>query len=102
MDLDPDDFWALLRRQHAAFTAACDRHAREPGSVRRSLLLGYGTVRPAASVAAYEEVIDRAEEIGFDEVVVYGPFQPEGSRFWSDADVHARVLSGRATRSRVS
>jgi hypothetical protein len=67
--------------------AAC----REPAVLRRSLLVGYGTVRPAESVATYVEVAERAAALGFDEVVVYGPSGP-GERFTSDPAVHAEAL----------
>jgi hypothetical protein len=55
------------------------------------LLLGYGTVRPTQSVAAYLEAVERAAALGFDELVVYGP-GAEGDPFASDPDVHTEVL----------
>jgi len=93
-ELAPDAYWASVRAQSERFTEACQRIGRDPDQSRRSLLLGYGSVKPAASVAAYQDAIGRAAEIGFDEVVVYGPFGEPGGRFWSDLDVHAEVVGG--------
>jgi alkanesulfonate monooxygenase SsuD/methylene tetrahydromethanopterin reductase-like flavin-dependent oxidoreductase (luciferase family) len=91
--LEPPEYWAAVESQVARFTAACAVAGRDPGELRRSLLLGYGTVRPTRSVAEYTEAIARAGELGFDELVVYGPFGEPGDPFWSEAAVHATVLS---------
>lgn len=91
--LEPDDFWAVLDAQASRLDDACAAIGRDPGELRRSLLLGYGKVLPAGSVAAYQDTIGRASAAGFDELVVYGPFGEPGDRFWSDLDVHAEVLS---------
>lgn len=93
VELEPAAYWESVARQSARMTEACASAGRDPGSLRRTLLLGYGTVRPTSGVAAYREAIERAEGLGFDEVVVYGPFGEPGERFWSDPDVHAEVLS---------
>ncbi len=94
-DLTPDDYWRLAADQSDRMTAACERVGRDPATLRRSLLLGYGAVRPADSVAAYEDALARAGGLGFDELVVYGPFGDLGDRFWSDSEVHREVLSRR-------
>lgn len=97
--LPVEDYWAALARQQAAVDAACARHGRDPAELRRSLLLGFGSDRPAASVAAYTEAVERAEDAGFDELVVYWPDGDPGDRFHSDPQVHAdgvaAVRSGR-------
>ena len=72
---------------HASVTA------RDPHELRRSLLLGYGTVTPLTDTDAYLRAVDRADELGFDELVTYWPFGPPGSRFWSDPEVHATALA---------
>ncbi len=90
--LQPDDYWQLLAAQHRQVTDACERHGRDPHELRRSLLLGYGLVNPLTDTDAYLRAIDRADELGFDELVAYWPFGPPGSRFWSDPDVHATAL----------
>jgi len=76
--------------QSGAVTEACERVGRtEP--LRRSLLLGYGTIRPLESAETFRECLDRAEEHGFDEVVVYWPYGEAGGRFAGDPDVLASL-----------
>ena len=87
--LDEDGFWQAVAEQSDRVTEACRRHGRDPAALRRSLLLGYGTVRPVESVASYVRCAERAVDAGLDELVVYWPEGARGSRFWSDIDVHA-------------
>ncbi|MBD3943305.1 LLM class flavin-dependent oxidoreductase [Microbacterium sp. NEAU-LLC] len=89
--LDPDDYWALLARQAQGFDRACEDAGRAPGAVRRSLLLGFGQVRPTTSVDDYLAAAERAEALGFDELVVYAPDSPAGMD--SDPVVHERALA---------
>jgi alkanesulfonate monooxygenase SsuD/methylene tetrahydromethanopterin reductase-like flavin-dependent oxidoreductase (luciferase family) len=89
--LAADEFWSEVGRQAARLDEACAAADRDPAELRRSLLLGYGEVRPTSSVAAYEDAVERAAALGFDEVVVYGPHGP-GDRFSSDPAVHVRAL----------
>lgn len=88
------DYWALLRRQVAEVTAACERLGRDPTGLRRSLLLGYGTLRPLESAATFAEAVSRAEDAGFDELVVYWPEGRRGDRFWADEDVVREAVAG--------
>ena len=44
--LPPDDFWALLADQSEELSRKCAVIGRDPAGVRRSVLLGYGTVQP--------------------------------------------------------
>jgi alkanesulfonate monooxygenase SsuD/methylene tetrahydromethanopterin reductase-like flavin-dependent oxidoreductase (luciferase family) len=90
--LEPEQYWAEIARQQARVDAACEAAGRDPADLRRSLLLGYGEVRPTASTTAYVEAADRAAEAGFDELVVYGPGRP-GQPFSSDPEVHAKALA---------
>jgi alkanesulfonate monooxygenase SsuD/methylene tetrahydromethanopterin reductase-like flavin-dependent oxidoreductase (luciferase family) len=89
--LEPDEFWPLVARQAAGFAEECDRNGRDPAGVRRSLLLGFGRVRPTADVDAFLAAADRAEALGLDELVVYAPESPAG--MGSDARVHERALA---------
>lgn len=89
--LDPEEYWDLLARQADGFARACADAGRTPGAVRRSLLLGFGQVRPTAGVDAYLAAVERAEALGFDELVVYAPDSPAG--MGSDPAVHERALS---------
>jgi alkanesulfonate monooxygenase SsuD/methylene tetrahydromethanopterin reductase-like flavin-dependent oxidoreductase (luciferase family) len=87
----PDEYWAGVAQQASRVTEACERAGRDPGELRRSLLLGYGAVRPTASTGAYVEAVRRAQELGFDELVVYGPGGP-GERFESEPAVHTAAI----------
>jgi alkanesulfonate monooxygenase SsuD/methylene tetrahydromethanopterin reductase-like flavin-dependent oxidoreductase (luciferase family) len=91
--IEPEAFWDVLAAQSAAVDAACREQDRDPAGVRRSLLLGYGTVRPTESPTAYRAAVERAEELGFDEVVVYWPEGEPGGRFWSDMHVHEAAVA---------
>ena len=84
--LDPEDYWRLCADQSRQVDEHCRRVDRDPADLRRSLLLGYGTVQPLTSVAAYLESAERAREAGFDELVVYWPDQG-GSDFAADPEV---------------
>lgn len=91
-DMPVDEFWAGVVQQAARVTEACERAGRDPRELRRSLLLGYGSVRPTGSTAAFVEAAGRAEDLGFHELVVYGPGGP-GQRFESDPAVHEAALA---------
>ena len=91
--LGAEDYWRVLVEQNRALDQACETADRDPASVRRSLLLGFGTVRPLASHDAYRASVDRARDVGFDEVVVYWPDSDPASGFSSDPEVLLRGLS---------
>lgn len=93
--LDPDAYWALVQEQCERLDDACEQVGRDPGTLRRSLLLGFGTVHPTASVEAYRDAMGRAEELGFHELVVYGPFGLPARDVAFDVQVHAEVLANR-------
>ncbi|MEU1972248.1 LLM class flavin-dependent oxidoreductase [Microbacterium sp. NPDC019599] len=89
--LEADDFWELLATQRAGFEEQCAKAGRDPRSVRRSVLLGFGRVRPTSSAGAFMDAVARVEELGFDELVVYGPGSSAG--LGSDPAVHEQALS---------
>lgn len=89
--LAPEEFWAVLERQVARMDAACAEAGRDRSTQQRSLLLGYGSLLPAASVGDYLAAVERAAVLGFDELVVYAPHS--GAGLGSDAAVHARALA---------
>ncbi len=89
--LEDQDFWALLEQQSARVTELLASAGRAPASLRRSLLLGFGTVRPTTSVGEYVAAAERAAHLGFDELVVYGPASTAG--MGSDPGVHEQALS---------
>ncbi len=92
-ELSTDEFWTRVAEQVTACAAACERRQRDPGTVRRSLLIGFGALRPVEGVDSFLEAVERAEQAGFDEVVVYWPDGEPGDRFWSDPEIHAEALS---------
>lgn len=82
-DLEPEDYWTQVGRQMDGLRAACERHDRDPATVRSSLLVG-GKVRPLASVEAYVDCAGRAAEAGFAELVVYWTDGEPGGPMHSD------------------
>ena len=89
--LDDDEYWDLIAAQAAEFSAQCAKADRDPSAVRRSVLLGFGRVRPTSSVSAFMEAAARAEALGFDEMVVYAP--PSSAGLGSDPSVHEDALA---------
>jgi alkanesulfonate monooxygenase SsuD/methylene tetrahydromethanopterin reductase-like flavin-dependent oxidoreductase (luciferase family) len=89
---DSAAYWDGVATQAARVRDTCERLGRDPGELRWSLLLGYGTVRPTASVGAFTEAAARAAELGFHELVVYGP-GGRGEQFTSDPAVHEAALA---------
>lgn len=96
VSLDQGAYWQLVARQRDSVRAACERAGRDSATLRHSLLLGYGTVRPLASVRDFCECLERAEVEGFDELAVYWPRGREGTRFWADPNVFAECLTVRS------
>jgi alkanesulfonate monooxygenase SsuD/methylene tetrahydromethanopterin reductase-like flavin-dependent oxidoreductase (luciferase family) len=92
VDLDGDAWWRTLARQSRQVTTACERIVRDPVSVQRSVLVGYGSYRPLESVEAFVDAVGQAQDAGFDEVVVYAPVGAPGDRFWCDPDVFAAAV----------
>lgn len=89
--LEANEFWQLITHQIDAFARACEGQGRDPGDVRRSLLLGFGKVLPTTSVDSYLTAVERAAELGFDELVVYGAHWAAGTP--SDVEVHEQALA---------
>lgn len=86
-DLTGDDYWAEVTRQRERLVAACETHDRDPATVRMSLLLGFGHLRPLASVEAYVDAVGRATQIGFTELAVYWPDADPDSPLHADPEV---------------
>jgi alkanesulfonate monooxygenase SsuD/methylene tetrahydromethanopterin reductase-like flavin-dependent oxidoreductase (luciferase family) len=90
--LEPEDYWEAVTAQVARIDAECVAQGRDPRNLRRSLLLGFGKVRPTESVASFVEAAGRAADLGFDEVAVYAPTGEPGDQFFSEPDTHRRAL----------
>ena len=52
---------------------ACESADRDPASIDRLVLTGFGSVRPLESVAAFEDASARYAELGFTDLVVHYP-----------------------------
>jgi hypothetical protein len=52
---------------------ACNRHGRDPRSLRRIYLIGNTQARPLASVAAFAEFAAGYQALGFTDVVFHHP-----------------------------
>jgi alkanesulfonate monooxygenase SsuD/methylene tetrahydromethanopterin reductase-like flavin-dependent oxidoreductase (luciferase family) len=91
--LEPEAWWRALARQSREVSRACERIVRDPVAVQRSVLVGYGAYRPLRSVESFVDAVGRAQEAGFDEVVVYAPVGGPGDRFWCDPEVFAAAVS---------
>ncbi len=68
--LTPSEYWSTLQEQVDGVAAACRRHGRDFVGLRRSLLLGFGSVRPGDDVQGYVDAAERAASMGFDELVL--------------------------------
>lgn len=95
--LAAEDWWALLERQTAQVTKACERIVRDPATLHRSVLVGHGAYRPLASVGDFLYAVERAQLAGFDELVVYAPLGGSSGRGVADPDILVEaVASARA------
>ncbi len=75
--LAPEEAAAQARAHNERLTALCGAAGRAPGTLTRSVLLGYPFVgeMPWRSVAAFDDVVARWRAAGFDELIVYYPPQ---------------------------
>ena len=92
-DLECDGWWAAVEGQSTQVTRACERIMRDPVSIRRVVLMGYGAYRPLESDDALAYAVERAESAGFDEVVVYAPMGQRGDPYWCDPEVFESAVS---------
>lgn len=69
----PAEWYAGITQQLNDFTAACESVGRDPGTVRRMVLVGLEQSWAQSSVAAWEDFAGRIAAIGFDEAAVHWP-----------------------------
>jgi alkanesulfonate monooxygenase SsuD/methylene tetrahydromethanopterin reductase-like flavin-dependent oxidoreductase (luciferase family) len=82
--LGPEEAVQQARGDNERLTALCEAAGRDPGTLTRSVLVGYPFVgeTPWRSVQAFDDVVARWRDAGFDELIVYYPPQtgmPEGT-----------------------
>jgi alkanesulfonate monooxygenase SsuD/methylene tetrahydromethanopterin reductase-like flavin-dependent oxidoreductase (luciferase family) len=70
---------AEVARQLAILDAECDRVGRDPATLRRLAVLGYGSERPLASRAALVDAIERYHRLGVTTIAVLWPRGREAS-----------------------
>ena len=68
-----DEQFAQIGELVAKLEQACERTGRDPGSIDRLVLTGFGPIRPLESVAAFEDTRARYAELGFTDLVVHYP-----------------------------
>jgi hypothetical protein len=76
---DEEAFFAATIAQIQTVHAACAQVGRDPATLRRSLIAR----RPIAAwsgLAAFERLIETAEELGFDELILYPPTNDDERR----------------------
>jgi alkanesulfonate monooxygenase SsuD/methylene tetrahydromethanopterin reductase-like flavin-dependent oxidoreductase (luciferase family) len=87
---------AHLRELNEDVTRRCDDAGREPASLRRSVLL-FDSLSPWSRRGRLEELMEEAGELGFDEAVVFWP--------WDDAQrevfEHDAAVAGRLRRPSI-
>jgi hypothetical protein len=92
--LSDDDWWSAVAAQSSQVTAACERIERDPARIDRRVLVGWSGPQPWAARDALGEILGRAGELGFHEVVVYAPVGEPGERFWADPDLVEASVTG--------
>lgn len=78
--LDAGAVLDAARRQAAILDRHCEELGRDPATLTRSLL-AVPPVAPWRSVDAFPRLVDRARELGFDELVVFAPRPDEVKMF---------------------
>jgi alkanesulfonate monooxygenase SsuD/methylene tetrahydromethanopterin reductase-like flavin-dependent oxidoreductase (luciferase family) len=97
---DPEGWWRSLRELSARLDETLAAAGRDPASVDRYLQADAGPVFSLSSVECFRDVLGRAAEAGFTDVVTHWP-RPEGVYAGSTAvleQVAAEVLPGLSPR----
>lgn len=72
-DADREAHFARTSGLLAKLDEACERAGRDPRTLDRLILTGFGPDRPMASVGAFEDSRGRYAELGFTDLVVHYP-----------------------------
>lgn len=70
---DPAHRFGRLRELSQRLDAACESEGRDPATIDRLVLGGFGSLRDMDSVAAFEDAVGRLAELGFTDVVIHHP-----------------------------
>lgn len=71
-----DEQFAGIGALVAKLERACERAGRDPGTIDRLVLTGFGPSRPMKSVADFQDIQARYSELGFTDLVLHYP-RPE-------------------------
>ena len=78
MDLSAEEMLKATRNRSAFLDECCERMGRDPGSLRRSLLLfGPPAEKAYSSRDGFSEVVEEYGDAGISEFIVYYPFREE-------------------------
>lgn len=80
---------AEIARQLAILDTECERIGRDPASLRRLAVLGYGSERPLESRAAFADAIERYGRLGITTIAV---LWPRGRDVSAQLDILADVI----------
>ena len=72
-DTTPAGTDAAIRRQLDRLADECARRGRDPGSIDRIYLSGNTDDRPLASLAAFSDLVERCDALGFTDIVFHHP-----------------------------
>lgn len=94
---------AEVRRQLDLLDDQCSRLDRDPATLARTVVLGYGEERPLESLEAFRDCVGRYATHGFDTVVLLWPRGPGASQRLAVLEeavrAHAGPAAGRAAPS---
>lgn len=88
---------ADVRRQVERLDDACARAGRDPASLSRIAVLGYGEERPLDSIEAFRECLGRYRDLGIDSVALLWPRGDSASARLSVLEEAAHLAGAEAT-----
>jgi alkanesulfonate monooxygenase SsuD/methylene tetrahydromethanopterin reductase-like flavin-dependent oxidoreductase (luciferase family) len=89
-----EEWWSAVAALVARLDEAAERSGRDPATIERHLSLDSGGFFSLQSVAAFEDAVGRAEQLGFTDVISHWP-RAEGVYAGSEAvleDIASRFL----------
>jgi alkanesulfonate monooxygenase SsuD/methylene tetrahydromethanopterin reductase-like flavin-dependent oxidoreductase (luciferase family) len=79
----PEDLIEHLATLNADVSVRCEVAGRDPGSLRRSVLL-LGSLSPWTAVGRLAELVDAMSPIGFEEIVLFWPWSDDERAVFED------------------